>query len=95
MEPFRPIIADSVAITAFNREELTEGHFQRTTAGCNLTESGRKAFFNVYGRRMNTEVTHPVFEYRLSYRRMIILHARMIAAWLLGEINNLSFLTTR
>jgi CRISPR-associated protein Cas1 len=95
MEPFRALIADSVAIAAFNRGELTEGHFLRTAAGCALTDAGRKAFFSSYGRRMDTEVTHPVFEYRLSYRRMIVLHARMIAAWLVGDIPSLAFLTTR
>jgi len=95
MEPFRPLIADSVAVSAFNRGELTEGHFLSTASGCALTDAGRKAFFAVYGRRMDTEVTHPVFEYRLSYRRMIMLHARLIAAWLLGEVPKLAFLTTR
>lgn len=95
MEPFRPLIADSVAITCFNRGELTEGHFLRTASGCSLTNAGRRGFFNALGRRMDTEVTHPVFEYRLSYRRMIVLHARMIAAWLTGDIPSLAFLTTR
>lgn len=95
MEPFRPLIADSIAITAFNRGELKEGHFLRTAAGCAFTGDGRKAFFGVYGRRMADEVTHPVFGYKLSYRRMIILHARLIAAWLMGEAPTLAFLTTR
>jgi CRISPR-associated protein Cas1 len=95
MEPFRPLLADSIVITAFNRGELKPGHFLRTAAGCAFTDDGRKAFFGVYGRRMADEVTHPVFGYKLSYRRMITLHARMIAAWLLGEIPTLSFLTTR
>jgi CRISPR-associated protein Cas1 len=95
MEPFRPLLADSIVITAFNRGELRPGHFLRTTAGCALTDDGRKAFFGVYGRRMADEVTHPVFGYKLSYRRMITLHARMIAAWLLDEVPTLSFLTTR
>ncbi len=95
MEPFRPLIADSVAITCFNRGELTEGHFLRTASGCLLTDAGRRSFFNALGRRMDTEVTHPVFEYRLSYRRMIVLHARMVAAWLMGDIPSLAFLTTR
>ncbi len=95
MEPFRPLVADSVVITAFNRGELKNGHFLRTVAGCAMTDHGRKAFFSVYGRRMAEEVTHPAFGYKLSYRRMIVLHARMIAAWLLGEIPSLSFLTTR
>jgi len=95
MEPFRPLIADSIVITAFNRGELKSGHFLRTAAGCTLTDFGRKAFFSVYGRRMADEVTHPVFGYKLSYRRMLILHARLIAAWLLGEVPTLAFLTTR
>lgn len=95
MEPFRPLIADSIAIAAFNRGELASGHFQRTAAGCMFTDSGRKAFFQAYARRMDTEVTHSVFGYKLSYRRMLALHARMIAAWCVGEIETLVFLTTR
>lgn len=95
MEPFRPLIADSIAISAFNRGELAEGHFLDTAAGCVLTDSGRKGFFSAYGRRMDTEVTHPVFDYRLSYRRMLMLHARLVAAWMLGEVPTLAFLTTR
>lgn len=95
MEPFRPLIADSVAVSAFNRGELTEGHFFRSASGCSLTSHGRKAFFSAYGRRMDTDVTHPVFGYRLSYRRMLTLHARLLAAWVVGDVDSLSFLTTR
>lgn len=95
MEPFRPLIADSIAVSAFNRGELIHGHFLDTAAGCAMTDYGRKGFFSAYGRRMDTEITHPAFEYRLSYRRMLMLHARLIAAWLLGEIPTLAFLTTR
>ncbi len=95
MEPFRPLIADSVVISAFNRGELTEGHFLSTASGCALTDAGRKGFFSAHGRRLDTEVSHPVFGYRLSYRRMVMLHARLIAAWLLDEVPTLAFLTTR
>lgn len=95
MELFRPLIADSIALSAFNRNELREGHFFHSAAGCVFTDHGRKAFFEAYGRRMETMISHPVLEYRLSYRRMIRLHARMVAAWLLGEIRDLCFLTTR
>ena len=95
MEPFRSLIADSVVVSAFNRGEFAPGHFLQTAAGCMMTDHGRKAFFGAYGRRMETEVSHPVFEYRLSYRRMLMLHARLVAAWLMGEVPTLSFLTTR
>ena len=95
LEPFRPLVGDSVTISLFNRGELGPGHFSKTAAGCLLTDHGRRAFFDAYSRRMDTSITHPTFGYRLSYRRMIILHARMIAAWITGEFDNLSFLTTR
>lgn len=95
MEPFRPLIADSVALNLFNRDELRPGHFLDTAAGCAMTDHGRRAFFDAWGRRMATVVTHPIFEYRLEYRRMLMLHARLIAAWLLGEAPTLAFLTTR
>jgi CRISPR-associated protein Cas1 len=95
MEPFRPLIADSVTIACFNRGELSAKDFVRTTAGCLLSADGRRSFFEALGRRMSDEITHPAFKYRLSYRRMIVLHARMIAAWLMGEFPSLSFLTTR
>lgn len=95
MEPFRPLVADSVVLSLFNRGEVGPGHFLDTAAGCALTDHGRRAFFNAWGRRMATEVSHPVFEYRLSYRRMLMLHARLIAAWFNGEAPTLAFLTTR
>lgn len=40
-------------------------------------------------------MTHPVFEYRLSYRRMLMLHARLIAAWMLGEVPTRGILRRR
>ena len=95
MEPFRPLIADSLALTAFNKGEFAEGHFASTAGGCALTEHGRRVFFRAYGRRMETEITHPVFDYRLTYRRMLHLHARLISAWCLGEVPKLAFLETR
>ncbi len=75
MEPFRPLIADSIVITGLNRAELRPGHFVNTAAGVALTDHGRAAFFGVYGRRLEDSVTHPVFGYKLAYRRMIHLHA--------------------
>lgn len=95
MEPFRPLIADSVAVSLINRGEVGPGHFLDTAAGCALTDHGRRAFFDAWGRRMATEVTHPTFDYRLSYRRMLMLHARLVAGWLLDEVPTLAFLTTR
>ena len=51
-----------------------------------LTAGGRKGFFRAYELRMDTLVTHPLFEYRVSYRRLLEIQARLLARVLEGEI---------
>jgi CRISPR-associated protein Cas1 len=54
--------------------------------GVALTANGRKSFFRAYELRMDTLVTHPLFEYRVSYRRVLEIQARLLARVLEGEI---------
>ena len=61
----------------------------------NLTSSGRRRFFEMYELRMNSVLTHPVFDYKVSYRRALELQARMLAKVLTGEIPEYVPLTTR
>lgn len=77
MEEFRPLIADSVAITLFNNEELSKKDFIRTGLGISLTPEGKKSVIGGYERRMKTEIIHPIFSYKLSYRRLLEVQARL------------------
>lgn len=86
MEPFRPIIADSVVITAMNNKEIVLNDFLITKFGCAFTGNGKKKFIRAFERRMSQEVTHPIFGYRLSYRRLIEVQARLLGRYLTGEI---------
>ena len=49
--------------------------------------AGRKRFIEAYERRMDQLVTHPIFGYRLSYRRLLEVQARLLARTLLGELD--------
>ena len=60
-----------------------------------LTAAGRKAFFRAYELRMDMLVTHPLFEYRVGYRRMLEIQARLLARVLDGEIGEYPVFTTR
>ncbi|HEX4607229.1 MAG TPA: CRISPR-associated endonuclease Cas1 [Urbifossiella sp.] len=84
MEEFRPVIADSVVLTLVNTEAVAKADFLRWGDACQLTETGRRAFFRAYETRMATEVTHPVYGYRMSYARMLEVQARMLAAFIRG-----------
>jgi CRISPR-associated protein Cas1 len=44
---------------------------------------------------MSQEVTHPLFGYTLSYRRLLELQARLLGRFLLGEIGDYPNFTTR
>jgi CRISPR-associated protein Cas1 len=95
MEPFRPLIADSAVLTAVNTGMVTARDFVRVGGSVALTAAGRKGFFRAYELRMDTLVTHPLFDYRVSYRRMLEIQARMLARVLDGEIGKYPVFTTR
>lgn len=88
MEPFRPIIVDSVVLSAVNTGELVATDFVVAPTGTALTEAGRRAFIQAFERRLSLEVTHPLFGYRLSMRRLLMVQARLLSRFLLGELPN-------
>ena len=94
-EEFRPLVAESVAINLINNGEVSEGDFLVRAGGVSLTQSGRKTVLGAYERRMAAELTHPVFGYKVSYRRTLEVQARLLAAHLLGEVPEYTPVTTR
>lgn len=95
MEPFRPLIADSAVLTSINTGMVTARDFVRVGGSVGLTASGRKGFFRAYELRMDTLVTHPLFDYRVSYRRLLEIQARLLARVLDGEIGEYPVFVTR
>lgn len=86
MEEFRPLIADSTLLTLVNGLRLTAGDFFERGGAVTLTGPGRRAVIRAYERRLQTEVVHPIFRYKVSYRRALELQARLLAAYLLGDV---------
>lgn len=95
MEEFRPLIADSVAVTVFNNEEISKKDFIRTGAGISMTLAGKKSVIGGYERRMKTEIIHPIFGYKVSYRRVLEVQARLLARVISGEIKEYPPFCTR
>lgn len=86
MEEFRPIIADSVVLFAVNTKVVQRDDFVRRGGAVALAAPGRARFIRAFERRMDELVTHPVFGYRISYRRILEVQARLLARHLSGEI---------
>lgn len=95
MEGFRPLIADSVVIGAVNTGMVGPGDFMRVGPAVALTPSGRKGFLRAYEQRMDTLVTHPLFGYRVNYRRVLEIQTRLLARLLSGELQRYVGFETR
>jgi len=95
MEEFRPLIAESTVLSCINNRVVTEKDFVRAGQAVNLTAPGRKRFFQTYEQRMSSLITHPLFDYKVSYRRALELQARLLAKTLTGEISEYIPLMTR
>jgi CRISPR-associated protein Cas1 len=95
MEGFRPLIGDSVVLTAVNTRMVTADHFVKAGQAVALTKVGRSRFLRAYEQRMDQLVTHPVFGYRISYRRVLEVQARLLARFITGETRTFPGFETR
>jgi len=87
MEEFRPVLADSVVVTAINTGEVRPDDFVRAAGAVSLRPGARRTLIGAYERRMEQTVTHPVFGYKVSYRRVLEVQARLLARHVLGELS--------
>lgn len=86
MESFRPILADSAVLGAVNNGEIGASDFLHAAGSVALKPHARRRFIAAFERRLSGLVSHPLFGYRLEYRRLVELQARLLARHLLGEI---------
>lgn len=86
MEGFRPLVVDSAVITAINTRMVAPEDFIQVGPSVALTPKGRKRFITAYEQRMDALVTHPLFGYRVNYRRVLEIQARLLARVVTGEL---------
>jgi CRISPR-associated protein Cas1 len=95
MEEFRPLVADSAVLSAVNTRMVTPKDFVQVGQSVSLTAAGRKGLLRAYEQRMDNLVTHPVFGYRVSYRRVLEIQARLLARVVTGELSRYPGFETR
>ncbi len=86
MEEFRPVLADSTVLSVINNGIVSSQDFVRGQGSVGLKPPARKRVIQAMQRRMDQLVTHPIFDYRLSYRRVLEVQARLLSRLLLGEL---------
>ena len=95
MEEFRPLVADSVVLTVINTGVLVARDFLQRGTAVALTPIGRRKFIQAYEGRLDALITHPVFGYRISYRRVLEVQLRLLGRVLTGELGEYPGFVTR
>jgi CRISPR-associated protein Cas1 len=95
MEEFRPIIADSAVISAVNNGMIGLDDFVSTAGACAMRATARKALIRSFELRLDQLVTHPRFDYRCSWRQVVMVQSRILGKWLRGEFAEYTGMTTR
>lgn len=87
MEEFRPWLADRLAVTLINRQQIGAQHFREREGGAvEFSDAGRKLVIKAYQERKQDEMQHPLLEQNARLAQMPFLQARVLARHLRGDL---------
>jgi len=87
MEEFRPWLADRLAVTLVNRQQIGPEHFRVREGGAvEFTDAGRKLVITGYQQRKQEKLTHPLLEQEFRIAQFPFVQARILARHLRGDI---------
>ncbi len=87
MEEFRPWLADRLAITLINRQQIGPGDFQAREGGAiEFSERGRKLVIKAYQERKQESLKHPLLDQNARIGQTPFLQARVLARHLRGDL---------
>lgn len=86
MEEFRPWLADRLALTLVNRQQVSATDFEVREGGAvSLTDAGRRAVVKAYQERKQEKVHHPLLDQDLRIGQIPYIQARLLARVLRGD----------
>ncbi len=88
MEEVRPILADRVALSLINRQQVTAADFDYRDGGAvMLRDDARKTVLAAYQERKRDEITHPFLDEKLTLGLVPHIQARLLARHLRGDLD--------
>lgn len=86
VEEFRAPIVDSTVLAIINRRQVKTCEFDVTDQqGCLLQSSAKKTLITELERKFRESLRHPIFGYRVSWRRAIQIQAGLLKHSFLSE----------
>ena len=97
MEEFRPLIVDSVVLGAINLRMLKPSDFvtEPVSNAVSLTKEGLHTFLRLYQEKKQRKFTHPVMKKQYTYQESFEIQARLLAKYLMGEVDKYTPLILR
>lgn len=87
MEEFRPWLADRLAVTLINRQQLGPEDFNLREGGAvEFTDAGRKRVIKAYQERKQEKLTHPLLDQEFRVAQFPFVQARILARYLRGDL---------
>lgn len=88
MEEFRPFVADRLALTLINRQQVRAAGFRRSESGAvAMDDATRKEVLTSYQRRKQDTITHPFLGEETTVGLLLQLQARLLARHLRGDLD--------
>ena len=87
MEEFRPWLADRLALTLINRQQLGVSDFNEREGGSvEFTDAGRRRVIKAYQERKMETLNHPLLDQDYRVAQIPFLQARILARHLRGDL---------
>jgi CRISPR-associated protein Cas1 len=89
MEEFRPVIADRLALSLINREQIRKKGFTVMESGAVIMkDDARKEVLTAYQKRKQEEITHPYLKENVQVGLLFYIQALLLARYLRGDIDS-------
>lgn len=88
MEEFRPVLADRLALSLVNRQQIRGKGFRKTeTGGVLMDDATRKEVLVAYQKRKQEEIQHPFLGEKVEVGLLPFVQAMLLARYLRGDLD--------
>ncbi len=88
MEEFRPFLADRLALSLINRQQIKSKGFEQTETGAvNMDDKTRKTVLVALQNRKKEQIEHPYLNEKISIGMLPHVQAMLFARFLRGELD--------
>ncbi len=89
MEEFRPLVVDAVVLSSINKRAIVPADFttEPLSGAVSLTSEGIRTFLRSYELKKQSKFKHPVMQTQCTYQESFEIQARLLAKYLMHEID--------